>query len=219
MVLIKMVTMMTTTMENRCPIIEKAALTIERQPQLSTEIVILSKTAKMRKNQLRRHTKNMKLQQGPITNQINILSLGPILETLIEEQEIMKLLLICSIKGNNFILNYAKIFFVYVSTHSIHFYLVINSQTSLHPADTKSILKGRTTAAVLFLRIEEVEEPQEVEAEETKKHMAAGDSNNTLTIINNSILTTTTITTTELFSQLKTSISDSLFIISCLHSC
>ena len=161
----------------------------------------------------------MKLQQGPITNQINILSLGPILETLIEEQEIMKLLLICSIKGNNFILNYAKIFFVYVSTHSIHFYLVINSQTSLHPADTKSILKGRTTAAVLFLRIEEVEEPQEVEAEETKKHMAAGDSNNTLTIINNSILTTTTITTTELFSQLKTSISDSLFIISCLHSC
>ena len=64
--------------------------------------------------------------------------------------------------------------------------------------------------------IEEVEQ-QEVAAEATKKPMVAGDINKTtLTIINNSILTTTTITT-ELFSQLKTSKSDSLFIISCLH--
>lgn len=108
---------------------------------------------------------------------------------------------------------------LYVSTNSFHYYLVINTQTSLHPVDTKSILKEQTTAVEVLHRTEEVEELQEMEAEETKKHMAAGDSNNiTLTIINNSILTTTTITT-ELFSQLKTSISDSLFIISCLHSC
>jgi len=106
-----------------------------------------------------------------------------------------------------------------VSTNSIHYYLVINTQTSLHPVDTKSILKEQITAVEVLHRTEEVEELQEMEAEETKKHMVAGDSNNiTLTIINNSILTTTTITT-ELFSQLKTSISDSLFIISCLHSC
>ena len=74
-----------------------------------------------------------------------------------------------------------------------------------------------TTEAEMLHPIEEVEQ-QEVAAEATKKPMVAGDINKTtLTIINNSILTTTTITT-ELFSQLKTSKSDSLFIISCLHS-
>jgi hypothetical protein len=77
----------------------KAALTIERQPPLSTEKVILSKTANMRRNQLRRLTKNMKLQQRPFTNQINSLSLGAILETQTEEQVVMELLLITSQKG------------------------------------------------------------------------------------------------------------------------
>ncbi len=105
-ILIKKVTMTTTTMENRCLVIVKAALTIKRQPPLSTEKVILSKTANMRRNQLRRLTKNMKLQQGPITNQINTLSLGAILQTPTEEQEIMKLMLTLSIKGKNLILNY-----------------------------------------------------------------------------------------------------------------
>ncbi len=98
--------MTTTIMENRCLVTVKAALSIERQPPLSTEKVILSKTANMTRNQLRRLTKNMKIQQGPITNQINTLSLGAILQTPTEEQEIMKLMLTTSIKGKNLILNY-----------------------------------------------------------------------------------------------------------------
>jgi hypothetical protein len=84
-------------------------------------------------------------------------------------------------------------------------FLVINTRTiTLHQTDS-------TTVVATLHRIDEVEE-QEMVAEETKKLIEAGDSN-TLTIINISILTTTTITT-ELFSQLKTSKSDSLFIIS-----
>ena len=97
---------MTTTMENRCLVTVKAALTIERQPPLNTEKVILSKTANMRRNQLRRLTKNMKLQQGPITNQINTLSLEAISQAPTEEQEIMKPMLTLSIKGKNLILYY-----------------------------------------------------------------------------------------------------------------
>ena len=82
------------------------------------------------------------------------------------------------------------IYLLYVSTNSFHYYLVINTQTSLHLLDTKSILKGQTATVEVLHRIEEVEELQEMEAEETKKHMAAGDSNNTtLTIINNSMET------------------------------
>ena len=89
----------TTTMESWCLIRMKVELTIDRQPPQSTGKVTPSILVSMRKNQLRRHTKNMKLQQRPFTNQINSLSLGAILETQTEEQVVMELLLTTSQKG------------------------------------------------------------------------------------------------------------------------
>jgi hypothetical protein len=95
----KIDTMTITTMANRCLKIARAALNIERQPQLSTGKIIPSQIAFMRKKQLRRLTKNMKLQQRPITNQINTLSLGVILETQTEEHLITDPRHITSQKG------------------------------------------------------------------------------------------------------------------------
>jgi hypothetical protein len=194
MKLIMMDTMMTVTMQNRSLIIVKMELIIDRLPLQSTRKAIPNKIAILRTNLLRSHTNNMKLRQRPHTNQIDTLSQGVILETQTEDlMEDMDQVLFSSQKV---------------------------TLTSLLRADTNSILKG-TSAATPNHLIEE-EEELEVGAEGATKKPTVGDNNNstiTLTIINNSILTTTTITTTELFSQLKTSKSDSLFIISCLHPC
>ena len=94
--------MTTTTMENRCLTIAKMALIIDRLLLRSTEKVINCKIATLRTNQLRRHTKNMRLQQRFQANQINTRSLGAFMATQTEEQETMELLLISSKKGKYF---------------------------------------------------------------------------------------------------------------------
>jgi hypothetical protein len=104
MKLIMIHTMMTVTMQNRCLIIAKMELIIDRLPLRSTGKIIPSKIAILRTNLLRSHTKNMKLRKRPYSNQINTLSLRVILETQTEDlMEVMDQVLFSSQKGKYFL--------------------------------------------------------------------------------------------------------------------